>query len=121
MLTAPKALDPAEPRDAQFVTASLVSSGTTRGEASFVPRNASIALGLAGQVTAIGCLGSKSPWTRRRRTARGHYEALAYDYRQRAEKASRVDAAKAFARSAANAEGECHIIAEAFSNGGLIL
>ncbi|MDQ1390553.1 MAG: hypothetical protein QOF56_4007 [Acidobacteriaceae bacterium] len=33
-------------------------------------------------------------------------EYLADDYRQRAEKASHVDAAKAFARSAANAEGE---------------
>jgi hypothetical protein len=30
--TAPKVLDPAEPRDAQFVMASLVSSGTTRGD-----------------------------------------------------------------------------------------
>jgi hypothetical protein len=34
-------------------------------------------------------------------------KALADDYQQRAEKASHVDAAKAFARSAANAEGEC--------------
>ena len=32
--------------------------------------------------------------------------ALADDYGRRAEKASRVDAAKALARSAANAEGE---------------
>jgi hypothetical protein len=33
-------------------------------------------------------------------------EALADDYEQRAEKASHVDAAKALARSAADAEGE---------------
>jgi hypothetical protein len=33
-------------------------------------------------------------------------KALAGDYQQRAEKASHVDAAKALARSAANAEGE---------------
>ena len=33
-------------------------------------------------------------------------KALADDYQQRAEKASRVDAAKASARSAANAESE---------------
>ena len=38
MPTAPKVLDLAEPRDAQFVMASLVSSGTTRGEPRFVPR-----------------------------------------------------------------------------------
>ena len=34
--------------------------------------------------------------------------ALAEDYQRRAEKASHVDAAKALARSAANAEGEWH-------------
>ena len=33
-------------------------------------------------------------------------KALADDYQQRAEKASHVEAAKAFARSPANAEGE---------------
>jgi hypothetical protein len=33
-------------------------------------------------------------------------KALADDYERRAEKASHVDAAKALARSAANAEGE---------------
>jgi hypothetical protein len=33
-------------------------------------------------------------------------KALADDYQRRAEKASHVDAAKAFARSAANADGE---------------
>jgi hypothetical protein len=33
-------------------------------------------------------------------------KALADDYERRAEKASQVDAAKAFTRSAANAEGE---------------
>src|SRR3954452_16338604 len=71
-LTAPKALDLAEPRDAQFVMASLVSSGTTRGEPPFAPRSASIASELAGQVTAIGWAGSKSPQNRRQRTARGH-------------------------------------------------
>jgi len=36
----------------------------------------------------------------------GQLKALADDYQRRAEKASQVDAAKAFARSAANAEGE---------------
>lgn len=39
-------------------------------------------------------------------TIAGQLKALADDYQQRAEKASHVDAAKAFARSAANAEGE---------------
>src|SRR5882672_8082747 len=57
--------------------ASLVSSGTTRGEPPFVPRSASIASELAGQVTAIGCPGSKSPWTRRQKTARGLYDVSA--------------------------------------------
>jgi hypothetical protein len=36
----------------------------------------------------------------------GQLKALADDYQRRAEHASRVDAAKALARSAANAEGE---------------
>jgi hypothetical protein len=36
----------------------------------------------------------------------GQLKALADDYERRAEKASHVDAAKAFARSVANAEGE---------------
>ena len=36
----------------------------------------------------------------------GQLKALADDYQQRAEKASHVDAAKALARSAANAENE---------------
>ena len=36
----------------------------------------------------------------------GQLEALADDYQRRAEKASHVDAAKAFARSVANAEGD---------------
>jgi hypothetical protein len=36
----------------------------------------------------------------------GQLKTLADDYQRRAEKASHVDAAKAFARSAANAEGE---------------
>jgi hypothetical protein len=36
----------------------------------------------------------------------GQLKALADDYQQRAKKASHVDAAKALARSAANAEGE---------------
>jgi hypothetical protein len=39
-------------------------------------------------------------------------KALADEYERRAEKASHVDAAKAFARSAANAEGENHIESE---------
>jgi hypothetical protein len=36
----------------------------------------------------------------------GQLKALADDYERRAERASQVDAAKAFARSARNAEGE---------------
>jgi hypothetical protein len=40
------------------------------------------------------------------RAIAGQLKALADDYQRRAEKASHVDAAKAFARSAANAEGE---------------
>jgi len=36
----------------------------------------------------------------------GQLKALADDYQRRAEKASHVDAAKAFARSVANAEGD---------------
>ena len=36
----------------------------------------------------------------------GQLKALAEDYQRRAEKASHADAAKAFARVAANAEGE---------------
>jgi hypothetical protein len=40
------------------------------------------------------------------RAIAGQLMALAEDYRRRAEKASHVDADKAFARSAANAEGE---------------
>jgi hypothetical protein len=36
----------------------------------------------------------------------GQLKALADDYQRRAEKASNIDAAKAFAQSAANAEGE---------------
>jgi hypothetical protein len=51
---APKVLDPAEPRDAQSVMASLASSGTTRGEPHFVPGSASIASELAAKVTATG-------------------------------------------------------------------
>src|SRR5258708_21826717 len=72
--TAPKVLDLAVPRDAQFVMASLVSSGTTRGEPRFVPRSASIASELAGKVTAIGWAGSNSPSTSCPRTARGLYD-----------------------------------------------
>jgi len=40
------------------------------------------------------------------RAIAGQLKALADHYQRRAEKASHVDAAKAFARSAANAEGE---------------
>ena len=40
------------------------------------------------------------------RAVAGQLNALADDYQRRAEKASHVDAAKAFTRSAANAEGE---------------
>src|SRR5258705_8602238 len=72
--TAPKVIDLAEPRDAQFAMASLVSFGNTRGEPPFVPRSASIASELAGQVTGVGCPGSKSTWTSCQRTARGRYD-----------------------------------------------
>src|SRR5438445_13806130 len=61
-------------RCAVFAMASLVSSGTTRGEPRFVPRSASIASELAGKVTAIGWAGSKSPSTSCPRTARGLYD-----------------------------------------------
>jgi hypothetical protein len=40
------------------------------------------------------------------RAIAGHLKALADDYQRRAEKASYADAAKAVARSAANAESE---------------
>jgi hypothetical protein len=40
------------------------------------------------------------------RAIAGQLKALADEYEQRAAKASHVDAAKAFARSTANAEGE---------------
>ena len=40
------------------------------------------------------------------RAIAGQLKALADDYQRRAEKASRVDAANALARSAADAEGE---------------
>jgi hypothetical protein len=133
-------LDLAEPRDAQFVMASLVSSGTTRGEPPFVPKSASIASELAGQVTAIAALAPnrlrpgvsepregpmtfqisqrgkeylrtaqtllRAAQTMTDRVIAGQLKALADDYQRRAEKASHVDAAKAFARSAADAEDE---------------
>ena len=54
--------------------ASLVSSDTTHGEPSFVPRNASIASGIAGKVIANGWGGSKSLSTSRKRTARRCYD-----------------------------------------------
>src|SRR5258705_5230209 len=72
---APKVLHMAEPRDAESAMASLVSSGTTRGEPPFVPGSASIASELAGKVTAIGCPGSSSPPTSCHRTARGPYDS----------------------------------------------
>jgi hypothetical protein len=56
-----ESLGSAEPRGAQFVIGSLVSSGTTRGEPRFVPRSAWIASEFAGRATEIGCPGSKSP------------------------------------------------------------
>src|SRR4051812_3862980 len=74
MPTAPKVLDLAESRDAPFVMASLVSSGITRGGRPFVPRRASIASELGGPVTAIGCPGSKSPYTKRSKTVRGLHD-----------------------------------------------
>jgi hypothetical protein len=59
--TAPRIPELAELRDAQFVMASLVLSGTTRGETHFAPGSASIASELAGQVITIGCPGSRLP------------------------------------------------------------
>src|SRR3954454_18297079 len=71
---APKLLSLAEPRDVQFVTARLVSSGTIRGEPGYVPRNASIASELAGKVSAIGQAGSRSP-SNSQRNGRAHHDA----------------------------------------------
>jgi hypothetical protein len=51
----------AEARDARSVMAGLVSSGTTRGEPLYVPRSALLISEPAGQVTAIGWRGCKSP------------------------------------------------------------
>jgi hypothetical protein len=51
----------AKPPDAQSVTASLVWSGTIRGELPFVPKNASIASELAVKVIAAGCPCSTLP------------------------------------------------------------
>ena len=67
----------AEPRDARFVMAGLVSSGTTRGGLLLVPGSASIASELAEQVIGVGCPGPKSPWTKRRRTAGGLHDVRA--------------------------------------------
>src|ERR1700759_2030977 len=58
--TAPSIPNLEERRDAQFVMASLALSATTRGGTHFAPGSASIASELAGQVIAIGCLGSKA-------------------------------------------------------------
>jgi len=52
--TAPKVLDLAGLRDAQFVMASLVSCDTARGEPRFVPGSVSIASRLTRKVTAVG-------------------------------------------------------------------
>jgi hypothetical protein len=72
----------AAPRDAQSVMASLVSSGTTRGEPPFVPRGASIAFVFAGTVTAIGWVGSKPPSTSCQRTAQGLHDVADLTTRQ---------------------------------------
>ena len=48
----------------------------------------------------------RSAQTMTDRAIAGQLKALADDYQRQAEKASHVDAAKAFARSAADAEGE---------------
>lgn len=48
----------------------------------------------------------RSAQTMTDRAIAGQLKALAEDYQRRAEKASNIDAAKAFAQSAANAEGE---------------
>src|SRR5262249_10446224 len=73
-LIAPKVVGMAKSRDAQSVVASLVSSGTTRGEPRFVPGSALIASELDGKATAIGCPGCKSPWTSCQRTVREHHD-----------------------------------------------
>ena len=85
----PRVCDLAEPRDAQYVTASLVSSGTTRGECPSVPRSASIASELAERVTAIGCPGCKSPRRRRQRTAVAWYVLTVPRSRRRRREGSR--------------------------------
>src|SRR5262245_5606998 len=64
----------AEPRDAQSVTADLVSSGTTPGEPRSVPGGASIASGIAGKATAIGWGGATSPSTSCQKTLRGLHD-----------------------------------------------
>jgi hypothetical protein len=114
--------------------ASLVSSGTTRGEPRFVPRSALIASEFAefggrapnrlrpaarepreGFMTVQISLRGKeyletartllcAAQTMTDSAIAGQLKALANDYQRRAEKASHDDAAKASARSAANAD-----------------
>ena len=81
--TTPEVSDIAAPRDARSVMASLVSSGTTRGELLSVLASASIASELAGQLTAIGCPGSGPPHSWCQRTARGCHDARDLTKRQR--------------------------------------
>src|SRR5271166_3481236 len=78
---ASKVTNPADPRDAQSVMESLVSSGTTRGEPRFVPGNVSIASDPAAKVTGIGWAGCKSPCTSLR-TARGLHDGRDLTTRQ---------------------------------------
>src|ERR1700741_4822455 len=73
-LTAWKVMGLTRPRDAQSVMASLVSSGTTRGELRFAPGSASLASRRVVKVTAIGWAGSKSPSTSRPLIARGCHD-----------------------------------------------
>ena len=74
-LTAWKVTGLTRPCDAQSVRAGLVSSGIIRGERSFAPGSASIALRPAAKVTTIGWAGSKSLSTSRPKAARGRHDA----------------------------------------------
>src|SRR3954454_21171199 len=82
-LTASKVMDLMRPRDAQSVRASLVSSGIIRGERSFAPGSASIALRRAAKVTTIGWAGSRSLSTSPPKIARGPHDSSDLATRQR--------------------------------------
>src|SRR5205807_126054 len=73
--TASKVMGLIRPRDAQSVRASLVSSGIIRGERSFAPGSALLALRRAAKVTTIGWAGSKSLSTSPPKIARGPHDS----------------------------------------------